>query len=330
VRQKILRFDPSSTNLILSWWRRQHQHKQQGCGSYSSFPFSSHCLSHEVGTVDYDAEREGGRQREACNLSKSRMNLAESIKHPGVGVSVTEQERKKYMMDVYSTYWKGAREKIYGFSDYDRWLCKHIAESVRLKSRVVEVAIGTGFPLAEFLSVEGFEVCGADISSLLVRQCAARIGSGTVTVADAEHLCFPDQAFQLAYCFHSTWYFPNLVGVLKEMSRVTRRGGIVTFDILNCRNKEIQSGYEMTVRRSSGLRALPSRARILSRRLSGKPTNLHPVVHEVPTDPSVVYDYCRREARPYKVFAKSGQLLGESDDKDEHESESRLIFDITV
>ena len=112
------------------------------------------------------------------------------------------------------------------------------------------------------------------------------------------------------------------------MGRTTRRGGIVTFDILNFRNREIRDGYERNLRRSRGVRALPSRVRILTRRLSRRPTNLRPLMHEVPTDPFVIYDYCKKESKAFKVFAKSGELLGSNGDG--YESETRLIFDIVV
>jgi len=38
------------------------------------------------------------------------------------------KDRKAYMRDIYSRYWITAREKIYGFSEYDRNLCKLILE----------------------------------------------------------------------------------------------------------------------------------------------------------------------------------------------------------
>jgi ubiquinone/menaquinone biosynthesis C-methylase UbiE len=258
-----------------------------------------------------------------------RVSVSEEEEGKNIEGHEEEEERKKYMKDVYSSYWKDAREKIYGFSDYDRWLCQHVVDVVRPKSRILEVAIGTGFPLAEFLNGKGFDVYGADISPLLLRQCTRRIG-GTVTVSDAENLCFASESFELTYCFHSTWYFPNLVDALREMCRVTRRGGIVTFDILNGRNEEIRQGHEINVRRSKGVRALPTRVRIISRRILGKPTNLRPVVHEVPTDPSLVYDYCQSEAKPFKVFAKNGKVLKSSDGGDEHQTESRLVFDVVA
>jgi len=33
--------------------------------------------------------------------------------------------RKKYMRDIYSQYWITAREKIYGFTQYDKNLIKY-------------------------------------------------------------------------------------------------------------------------------------------------------------------------------------------------------------
>lgn len=154
-----------------------------------------------------------------------------------------------------------------------------------------------------------------------------------MTVTDAENLGFVSQSFELAYCFHSTWYFPNLTNVLREMARVTRSGGIMSFDILNSRNDEIKKGYERNVARSKGVLGLTARALILLRRMSGRPTtSLKPVVHEVPTDPSIVHDFCQKEGKAFKVFDKSGVVVGPPADRvdDEYQSHSRLIFDVVV
>jgi len=34
------------------------------------------------------------------------------------------RRRKEYMRNIYSNYWVDARERIYGFSEYDQDLCK--------------------------------------------------------------------------------------------------------------------------------------------------------------------------------------------------------------
>ena len=75
---------------------------------------------------------------------------------------------------------------------------------------MLEVAIGTGYPIADHLQKAGHEVHGIDISPDLVRRCRELNPAIQAKVGDAEHLEYPDATFDATYCFHSSWYFPNL------------------------------------------------------------------------------------------------------------------------
>ena len=80
-------------------------------------------------------------------------------------------DRKTYMRDIYSRYWIDAREKIYGFPDYDRNLCEYICNYVSNLGKILEVAVGTGYPFADFLQKEGYAVYGIDIAHNLIEKC---------------------------------------------------------------------------------------------------------------------------------------------------------------
>ena len=54
---------------------------------------------------------------------------------------------------------------------------------------------------------------------------------------------YRDGFFDCAYCFHSTWYFPDLGQAIDEMLRVTRLGGLVMFDIQNRNNDDVNNAY---------------------------------------------------------------------------------------
>lgn len=58
-------------------------------------------------------------------------------------------DRKSYMKKIYSEYWLNARERIYGFGIYDKALCSYITHAVS-GGKLLEVAVGTGFPFADF------------------------------------------------------------------------------------------------------------------------------------------------------------------------------------
>ena len=83
-------------------------------------------------------------------------------------------DRKEFMRSVYSDYWLGARDSIYGFMPYDRWLCNQLTGAVAASGTLVEVAIGTGYPVADFLAKAGYAVHGVDISPDLVQRCRER------------------------------------------------------------------------------------------------------------------------------------------------------------
>jgi len=157
-------------------------------------------------------------------------------------------DRKAYMRDVYCRYWLTAREEIYGFGEYDKSICNLICDSVPKETELLEVAVGTGYPLADFFAKVGYSVHGIDISQDLVKKCRYLNPKIDCVVGDAEHLSWADNCFGCVYCLHSSWYFPNLNQVIDEMLRVTLPGGLVIFDIQNRNNHQIADSYRKRLR----------------------------------------------------------------------------------
>lgn len=203
-------------------------------------------------------------------------------------------DRKRFMREVYSHYWLRARETKYGFMDYDRQLCDTISDQAPEQGKLLEVAIGTGYPVADALQKRGFEIHGIDISPALIERCFVTNPAIHTKVGDAENLDYPDGFFDAAYCFHATWYFPDLTRVIDEMIRVTRPGGFIAFDIQNSANPRIAAEHDRQrtlVRPGIGPRlSLHARnlAKVILRR--GNP-NWHGLVYEVPTDPRILHEY---------------------------------------
>src|SRR5207244_13137202 len=54
-----------------------------------------------------------------------------------------------------------------------------------------------------------------------------RVGSFGRVQADGEHLPFADDSFDLAYCVAALHHAGDLGAMVREMARVTRRGGVV-------------------------------------------------------------------------------------------------------
>jgi len=215
----------------------------------------------------------------------------------------SEPDRKRFMREVYSQYWLRARETKYGFMDYDRLLCDMLSEQAPERGKLLEVAIGTGYPIADSLEKRGFEIHGIDISPALIERCRTVNPAIRAKVGDAENLDYADGEFDAAYCFHSTWYFPDITRVIDEMMRVTRDSGFIAFDIQNRANPKIAADFDRRraqVRPGAGPRlALHARnlAKVILRR--GNP-NWKGLIYEVPTDPRTIYEHLR--GRGYRVF----------------------------
>ncbi len=202
-------------------------------------------------------------------------------------------DRKRYMRDIYSRYWLTAREKIYGFLEYDKNLCKYICDHVQAGGKLLEVAIGTGYPFADFLQKAGYSVHGINIAPSLIEKCRQLNPNIDCQVGEAESLNYPDNYFDGTYCFHSSWYLYDLIKAVDEMLRVTRPGGLVMFDIQNRNNRKIESIYRRNIflnRRS--VRYPLNVARVILRK--GIPVwNWNCDVEQVPTYPESIYGYLK-------------------------------------
>ena len=241
-------------------------------------------------------------------------------------------DRKTYIRDVYSKYWITAREKIYGFLEYDKNLCKYICEQVPSGGKLLEVAIGTGYPFADFFQKAGYSVYGMDISPDLIEKCRQLNPNINCKVGDAEDLDYPDDYFDCTYCFHSTWYFPNLNKSIDEMLRVTRPDGLIMFDIQNRNNREIDSAYRKRLSQRTGTVRMIRYAKelvawiILRRR--APIWNL--VVAEVPTYPESIYAHLKENHAPnFQVMIRhDDEAIETINEVSSFEYFARLVFTI--
>ena len=238
-------------------------------------------------------------------------------------------DRKKYMKEVYPKYWITAREKIYGFSEYDKNLCRFISERVPAGEKLLEVAIGTGYPIAEFLQKAGYSICGIDISEELIQKCRQLNPNIKCMIGDVENLPYRDSSFGCTYCFHSTWYFPNLAKAIDEMLRVTRSPGVIIFDIQNLNEKKTEAAHRkrLAASRITGkmIRYGKNMAKIILRR--GTPV-WHSIVYEVPTYPESLYEHFRQiEISDFQVMVRrDDHTLQLRNEKRSFRDYDRLVF----
>jgi SAM-dependent methyltransferase len=144
------------------------------------------------------------------------------------------------MRRVYSRY---LLNKTPRFQTYDRNLCDLVASAAPEHGQLLEVASGTGYPFSQELRRRGYRTYGVDIAESLIRE-SYRLDPGVLAcVGDAERLPYSPRTFDVTFCFHSTFFFPDLAHALEEMIRVTKSGGAIFFDIQNAEHPAIARAY---------------------------------------------------------------------------------------
>ena len=99
---------------------------------------------------------------------------------------------------------------------------------VRPGQRALDVGCGPGALTAELAGRLGAgEVCAVDPSESFAMAAGERLPGVTVSVAAAERLPFPDGAFDAVLAQLVVHFMADPVAGLREMGRVTRRGGVV-------------------------------------------------------------------------------------------------------
>jgi hypothetical protein len=79
-------------------------------------------------------------------------------------------ERKEFMRSSYSQFWHRTRVKYGNQAEsmkYDKDLIHELTKSIK-NGKILEIAIGDGFPYSNVLDEMRYEVSGIDISLLLI------------------------------------------------------------------------------------------------------------------------------------------------------------------
>ena len=241
-------------------------------------------------------------------------------------------DRKKFIKEIYAKYWLSARHNDYGFLEYDRNLCNFILANCN-KDKILEVAIGTGFPFADYFQKQGYEVYGIDIAPILIEKCKKFNNKIICKIGDAEDIEYPTNFFLCTYCFHSTFYFSNLKQSIKEMIRVTKPGGLVIFDIQNADNyMTILNNNKLILNKSNYFRRFVRYVKnIIKFFLKKGLIDWTQTIPETPSYPSDILSYLREEGiRDYDIFARlSNEKLKKIDNVYDLKNYSRLVFSIS-
>lgn len=158
-------------------------------------------------------------------------------------------KRKDYFREAYAKYWIKVRAETYGVMDYDLLLIELIDKTLKrnTESLLLDVGIGTGFPIASSLASLNYDISGIDISSHLIKKCLEDNPNIHAEVGDAENMHYAANSFDLVYCFHTSWVIPDFLKALTSMFRVTRKNGIVLIDTINKNNPDINKIHKQHV-----------------------------------------------------------------------------------
>jgi SAM-dependent methyltransferase len=129
------------------------------------------------------------------------------------------------------------------FDDLDQYHFEKLHHLLRLvrfdgfaSRSVLEVGCGAGTDLARFAK-GGAQVTGVDLAPSAIELARANFGqqglSGRFEVADAEHLPFPDNSFDLVYAHGVVQYTANPRRLVQECHRVVKPGGEAIFQVYN-------------------------------------------------------------------------------------------------
>jgi len=92
--------------------------------------------------------------------------------------------------------------------------------------KVLDVGCGTGHYMARLRS-RGFDVAGVDGSEEMLVHARESNPESRLEWADVERIPFGDAEFDYIICIEVLRYLPDIAGLLKEMSRLLKPGGVV-------------------------------------------------------------------------------------------------------
>jgi len=124
--------------------------------------------------------------------------------------------------------WAPIYDRVFG-PVFDEGRKSTIAIADAIGGRVLDVGIGTGLSLSDYSPTT--KICGVDISEPMLRKAQERVRTynlmnvETLSVMDAKHLAFADNAFDAVVAQYVITAVPDPEATLDDFIRVLKPGG---------------------------------------------------------------------------------------------------------
>jgi SAM-dependent methyltransferase len=138
-------------------------------------------------------------------------------------------ESKPRTAEAHGRLW-GARAQ--DWADFQEGTVRPVFEAVLERTRVgpgtryLDAGCGSGM-VAEMAAARGAEVSGVDAAEGMLAIARSRVPKGDFRKGDLEELPFADESFDVVTGFNSLQYAGNPLAALREVGRVTKRGGAI-------------------------------------------------------------------------------------------------------
>lgn len=146
---------------------------------------------------------------------------------------------REYNRNVYARKWLGSSSARIETDYYDRDHHRDTLELLKTAKgkRVLECGIGTGEFFAAQLARTGKEIYGIDFSEILLNDCRKNLNAESLftklVMGDVQDIPFGDEFFDITYAIGVMPYVQDLNKAVSEMFRVTKKDGLILFDIMS-------------------------------------------------------------------------------------------------
>lgn len=161
-------------------------------------------------------------------LSHTGEDCGNAASISSVGAGMTAALDHAMVKKAYA-HWAPVYDLVFGGALFDRGRQAAIAAAERIGGRILEVGVGTGVSLPRYSAHT--RIVGIDLSEPMLRKARERVTElalknvERLEVMDAEHLAFPDEAFDVVVAQYVVSTIPNPEAALDEFARTVRPGG---------------------------------------------------------------------------------------------------------